>query len=89
VSDAYTMHTRHLITVHEELRRQPLYPDCGCPPAGRDTWTGVENEITNVVCRNADCLDYGTHRRGGYEDRCGLCGERYTLLEFDPLRGAR
>lgn len=60
-----------------------LYPDCGCRPERADSL------IVNVVCRNGDCIDYGTHRRGLTDDRCQWCGDPYTLLAHDPLRGAR
>lgn len=43
----------------------------------------------NVVCRNADCINYGTHRRGLTDDRCGWCGEPYKRLSEDALKGAR
>lgn len=58
-----------------------LYPSCGCPP---DT-----HPIMNVVCRNADCIDYGAHRRGYQDDHCQWCRTLYTLLFVDPLKGAR
>lgn len=58
-----------------------LYPDCGCPPD--------KPGVLNLVCRNADCIDYGTHRRGLAGDGCQWCGQLYTPLASDPLRGAR
>lgn len=58
-----------------------LYPDCGC----RKETPGV----VNVVCRNAECADYGCHRRGLPDDRCIWCGEPYTHLAHDPFKGAR
>jgi len=61
------------------------YPDCGCPP---DPPT-FDGGIFNVVCRNADCCDYGTHRRGWIDDRCQWCGHEYVPLYRDPFRGAR
>jgi hypothetical protein len=66
-----------------------IYPHCGCPPDGADRYTGAVCTVANLVCRNADCIDYGTHRRGLVDDCCNWCGEKYTPLALDPLRGAR
>lgn len=65
-----------------------LYPDCGCPP-DRHTHDAVVFGIVNVVCRNPECIDYGTHRRGLDDDHCQWCGDKYTLLANDPFKGAR
>ena len=59
-----------------------LYPDCGCRPE--------RDGVINVVCRNPDCVDYGTHRRALYDgDHCQWCGAPFTPLVDDLLRGAR
>lgn len=63
------------------MKTPSLYPDCGCPP--------VREPVVNLVCRNADCLDYGTHRRGLVGDCCQWCGDGFRALSEDPLRGAR
>jgi hypothetical protein len=69
----------------DENRSDPpssnLYPYCGCPPDSPG--------VTNLVCRNPDCIDYGTHRRGLLFDCCQWCGDTFTLLDIDVFKGAR
>lgn len=58
-----------------------LYSECGC--------RNESKHVGNYVCRNADCIDYGTHRRGMEGDRCNWCGVPYVRLSADLLKGAR
>jgi hypothetical protein len=64
--------------------KRALFPDCGCPPDSHGSIT-----LTNLVCRNPECRDYGTHRRGVKGDHCNFCGDLFVPLAADPFKGAR